>query len=73
MEHYKTIHENELKDLKAIRAQMKTDNRDSPHLSYWLMAVRFGALINEAHLKWSIETLAQMADMVEANEGKDGR
>lgn len=63
IQHFQTIHQKELTDLKSIRTAMEKENKDESQLPYWLMTIRFGELVNNALLKWSEESIEQMEKM----------
>ena len=63
VQHFQNMHENELADLKSIKTHVEKDYKDTPHLSFWLMTIRFGELIDEAFIKWSRESLALLEKM----------
>jgi hypothetical protein len=49
-----------LEILKYTEREHIETNRHYPDAPYWKMAVRFGQLELEAHLRWAEETLAEL-------------
>jgi DNA-binding PadR family transcriptional regulator len=62
MQHVERMIETESAVLRKIgQIEKEIDrNRQYPDVPYWKMAVRFGQLELEAHLRWAQETLAQL-------------
>jgi len=73
VKHYQAMHQKELRELDSTKNAMIADDHDSSHLPYWLMTVRFGELVNEAHVKWSQEVIHQMVEMLDADGLENGR
>jgi len=63
VEHFQKIQEKEFEGLKMIKTRIENGNLSNSRLSYWMMAIRFGELVNEALLKWSAESLTLMEKM----------
>lgn len=60
VKHFKETHEKELEGIKMVNTQMKKVPRIDHRVPYWNMTIRFGELINEAIIKWSAESIAEM-------------
>src|SRR5574341_1498722 len=57
---FRRAHE-ELRDkYAAIGRWLREERRDSPHLAYWLLTLRYGELETEALLVWCDEAQAQL-------------
>lgn len=62
MEHVRRMMENEsavLRNIGSIEKEIRRNGQYSD-VPYWMMAVRFGQLELEAHLRWARETLAEL-------------
>lgn len=44
-----------LERLAAVEEDLRADKSSSPGLPYWLLTLRLGALLDEAHLEWCDE------------------
>ncbi|MBW2118087.1 MAG: PadR family transcriptional regulator [Deltaproteobacteria bacterium] len=63
VEHFRELQSEKLKEIIASEEMLKTDYKDNPNLTYWLMTLRYGQYINRAYLRWCDETLAILKGM----------
>ena len=68
IEHFRELQSEKLKEIKATEELLKTNHKDNPNLSYWLMTIRYGQYANQAYLQWSKETLAVLRGMKKESE-----
>lgn len=63
IKNFQKLQAQRLKEIKATEKLLKSDYKDNPNLSFWLMTVRYGQHLNQAYLQWSKETLAALRRM----------
>ena len=70
--HFRDLQYNELKGLGPLEKQVRIQKADHPNLPYWLMAVNFGRILNEAYIRWCDETLRTLGKMEEKEKARNG-